>query len=402
VQSRVSVTAAAIGLIDAVVLAGLSHMEHTKSIRPSTLIGGYLFLSILFDAAQCRTLWLSNVAGDALKIVFTITLDIKILLLLLEMRERRNLYGNYSPEATSGPFSRGVFWWLNNLFWRGYGALLSLESLYNIDEQLRSAYLLPRIQKRWSRGATSGKHALAKTMALCLEWQIMASVFPRLCLIGFRFAQPFFVTRVIDYIGQDTARNSKDVGYGLIGAAGVIYVGLAISNGTYKHSTYRALTMVRGSLVSMIYSTTLNLNSTVASKEGSSALTLMSTDVERICSGLENAHEMWASPIEVIVAIYLLERQVGVACVVPGLVAGLCTFITFRISKHMGPNQKIWNEAVQKRIAVTSAVLSNMKEVKLLGLSGRWRDSIQDLREYELNLSKRFRKLIVYMNVNCK
>jgi hypothetical protein len=46
----------------------------------------------------------------------------------------------------------------------------------------------------------------------------------------------------------------------------------------------------------------------------------MGTDVERIASGFRLIHEMWASLIEIGVAIYLLERQVGVACIVPALI----------------------------------------------------------------------------------
>lgn len=34
-----------------------------------------------------------------------------------------------------------------------------------------------------------------------------------------------------------------------------------------------------------------------------------------------NAHEAWASPVEVIIAIYLLQRQIGYITIVPVVVA---------------------------------------------------------------------------------
>lgn len=68
----------------------------------------------------------------------------------------------------------------------------------------------------------------------------------------------------------------------------------------------------------------------------------------------------------------------------------------------MGPTQGVWVKAVQERVATTSAILANMKEVKLLGLSGRKASEIQALRSDELEISKKFRKAIVWMNVNCK
>lgn len=48
-------------------------------------------------------------------------------------------------------------------------------------------------------------------------------------------------------------------------------------------------------------------------------LTLMGADVERIILGLRSIHEVWASLVDISIAIYLLEKQVYVACLVPGL-----------------------------------------------------------------------------------
>ena len=57
-----------------------------------------------------------------------------------------------------------------------------------------------------------------------------------------------------------------------------------------------------------------------AASTGSDTLTLTSTDIDRICSSFENIHELWANPIEIGIALWLLERQLGVACVAPAIV----------------------------------------------------------------------------------
>ena len=41
----------------------------------------------------------------------------------------------------------------------------------------------------------------------------------------------------------------------------------------------------------------------------------MSTDIDGIATGLQSMHDIWANTIEVVLAIYLLEVQVGVACI---------------------------------------------------------------------------------------
>jgi ATP-binding cassette subfamily C (CFTR/MRP) protein 1 len=77
--------------------------------------------------------------------------------------------------------------------------------------------------------------------------------------------------------------------------------------------------MVRGTLVSLIFNRTLDLSITAVS--GSAPLTLMSTDVERITSGLFYLHESWANLIQIGVVMYLLERQLGAGCVAPILLS---------------------------------------------------------------------------------
>jgi ATP-binding cassette subfamily C (CFTR/MRP) protein 1 len=46
----------------------------------------------------------------------------------------------------------------------------------------------------------------------------------------------------------------------------------------------------------------------------------MSTDTENICQSFALLHEMWASPIECAVALYLLYMQLGPAALAPVVV----------------------------------------------------------------------------------
>lgn len=54
---------------------------------------------------------------------------------------------------------------------------------------------------------------------------------------------------------------------------------------------------------------------------GFTAIALMGTDVERIILGFRSIHELWGSLLDIGIALYLLERQVFVACIVPAVIA---------------------------------------------------------------------------------
>jgi hypothetical protein len=58
--------------------------------------------------------------------------------------------------------------------------------------------------------------------------------------------------------------------------------------------------------------------------------------------------------------------------------------------------QAMWLEAIERRISATSAMLASMKGVKMCGLSETLLASLQKLRVDEMNISKRFRKLMIW------
>ena len=64
--------------------------------------------------------------------------------------------------------------------------------------------------------------------------------------------------------------------------------------------------------------------------------------------------------------------------------------------------QALWLEAIERRIAATTAMLGSMKGVKMCGLTDVLRDDLQALRVEELEISKKFRKLLIWTMGFCK
>ena len=151
-RSSVSIASTTLSLICGLSLALLSHLEHSKSIRPSFIITFYLIVTIFLDIARVRTQWLLR-NSDGIAATLTASLTVKIGLLTLEAIEKRHfLTGNhreYPRESTSGPFSRGFFLWLNSLLLSGFGKVLSLADLPSISEKLDSQALAKDLTEVW-------------------------------------------------------------------------------------------------------------------------------------------------------------------------------------------------------------------------------------------------------------
>ncbi|KAG6162558.1 hypothetical protein E4U51_006316, partial [Claviceps purpurea] len=59
-------------------------------------------------------------------------------------------------------------------------------------------------------------------------WHLLAGVLPRLAYIGFTFAEPFLVKRVLDFTAEPEGPNTRNFGYGLIGAYALVHIGKAV------------------------------------------------------------------------------------------------------------------------------------------------------------------------------
>jgi ATP-binding cassette subfamily C (CFTR/MRP) protein 1 len=146
---------------------------------------------------------------------------------------------------------------------------------------------------------------------------MLAPVLPRLALVAFTFCQPLLINRFLSFL--QNPEESMNIGFGLIGAFGVVYFGIAISSGFYWHRIFRFVTTVRGTYVSAIYRKTTQIS--ITDLDNVAAVTLMSTDVERIMLGLQRIHEIWANLVQVALSTWLLQRELGVACFPPLVIA---------------------------------------------------------------------------------
>jgi ATP-binding cassette subfamily C (CFTR/MRP) protein 1 len=68
----------------------------------------------------------------------------------------------------------------------------------------------------------------------------------------------------------------------------------------------------------------------------------------------------------------------------------------------MSPAQRQWIGAKQERLRVTSALVDDIKTVKMQGLSQTMAAIIADLRRSEIRISETYRKLLVIMVLLCK
>ncbi|KAH8912436.1 putative ABC multidrug transporter [Coniochaeta sp. PMI_546] len=392
------IVSATLYLVDAIIFLALSVLEHSRSPRSSFLLNGYLLLTLLFDAARARTLWLSR-PQSAMTAVFTAAIGSKISVLLLEAQSKVpwTSVKAGSPESLSGLFALGSFFWLNRLIATGYKKVMTPEHLFPLDAKLSAEQYNGKFRSSWiAAGRKSRRRRLLWALASTLHWRILLPVLPRVVLGAFAFSQPFLINSLLSYLQNVTTRSCNEA-YGFIGAASIIYVGIAVSTAFYWYFHQRFLTSLRACLTGAIFKATTELS--ITAKDATSVLTLMDSDVSMIQNGFHELHECWINPIEVGIASWLLQRQLGVAFAGPLIVVLLCAISSFAIGRFAGRRRNEWMRTIQKRVGATSDVLSAMIPVKLSSLAPRVTGAITRRRKDELNGAKRFRLLVTYATI---
>lgn len=151
--------------------------------------------------------------------------------------------------------------------------------------------------------------------------------------------------------------------------------------------------MTRSILVTEIFTKATKAH--IAIGDDSAALTLMSTDIERIRVGFRSLHETWASMIQAALAAWMLYNRLGVVFVAPiGIVIVCFTGLGILIN-FTGDSQRAWMSGVQKRVGLTATVIASMKNLRISGLSAAVSSFVQKLRVKELAAGARFRKIFI-------
>jgi hypothetical protein len=233
--------ASVLRLVSAIFMILLSLLDHSRSPRPSVLLSAYLSLTLLLDAAQVRTLFLSSASQSESHYsnVFCSAVAVKAVVLILESKQKTSWINwnekDHSPEETSGIFSLGIFFWLNNIFWLGYKKVLSINDLYPLDSALEASSLHDAFSRKMDYSELRGdKLGLVKVLVRTLWKPLLLPILPRLMLLGFTLCQPLFMEKLLQYLSQSELDTNN--GYGFIGASLLIYLGIAISSAIYWYS----------------------------------------------------------------------------------------------------------------------------------------------------------------------
>jgi hypothetical protein len=113
----------------------------------------------------------------------------------------------------------------------GYSRVINHRDLYPIDEDLSSSTLNDHAQQVWAGADKHQRRALFWSTLKASRASLAYCIFPRICLIGLRYAQPFLLTRTVNF--ANNPKEPDSVGWDLTSAFGLVFLGPAVANESY-------------------------------------------------------------------------------------------------------------------------------------------------------------------------
>ncbi|KAM3519750.1 hypothetical protein NHJ13051_007282 [Beauveria bassiana] len=388
-ESQLAQAAAVMTSISAACMGIMVVVGHLYFPRPPSFLGLALTLTMIFDIGTTWT-YFHRTGLESIARLHVPLPALKLVLICLEEVSKRNLIrskalrSSLGQEALAGFWNRSLLLWVNPLLLFGFRREITMNVLPGVGPHLEAELLYQHFQRRWDKTNKVSRWALIKACVLTMPWPFLYIILPRLLAVGFNFAQPFLLQDVVNAVASDT---ESPIGLirGLILATTAIYVGKAVSKSWYIHLKNQIMIGVRGILISAIYHKSLKLPADDLAE--AAAVTLMNVDVTGVTHLISLSYESWARLLEMGLGIGILAVFVGAATLFTIIPTVITSIGSAYVARHMIATRRKWNEHMQDRIAATSNILVQIKDIKMLGLNTVLSNRLQKQFENEIDVS---------------
>lgn len=323
--------------------------------------------------------------------------------------ERRN-----NPRQGVNPLSSLTFSWVLGTFWQGYRRDLEVDDLYKPLKEHKSSVLGTQISKAWekemeayekrkqqyeSKNAASKTYdaknkvkppSLTKVLIKCFGFKLlMYGLILAVMEILLRVLQPLFLGRLLKYYSssEEADRISKEEAY--FYATGVILCSglLIFVIHPYMMAILHMGMKMRVACCSLIYRKALKLSRTALGETTvGQAVNLLSNDVNRFDVAIIFLHYLWIGPLETIIVLYFMYREVQMAAIIG--VAVLLMFVP--LQGYLGKKSSILRlkTAIRtdERVRLTNEIISGIQAIKMYTWEKPFSALVEKARKKEIDV----------------
>lgn len=304
--------------------------------------------------------------------------------LLLEEEEEAGCL-KVTPYNEAGLLSLLTLSWLNPLLSIGVRKPLELKDIPLLAPKDRSKTNYKLLNINWEK--LKAENPLNQPS---LAWAIFKSFWKEAaCNAIFAgvntlvsYVGPYLISYFVDYLGGKETFSHE--GYVLAG----IFFGSKLVETLTTRQWYLGVDIlgmhVRSALTAMVYRKGLRLSSSARqSRTSGEVVNYMAVDVQRVGDYSWYLHDIWMLPLQIILALAILYKNVGIASVATLIATIISIVATVPLARIQEDYQDKLMAAKDDRMRGTSECLRNMRILKLQAWEDRYRVKLEEMRNVE-------------------
>ncbi|KAI8523132.1 hypothetical protein RHMOL_Rhmol13G0050400 [Rhododendron molle] len=292
---------------------------------------------------------------------------------------------NVTTYNEAGLFSLVTLSWLNPILSLGARRPLELKDIPLLAPKDRSKVNYKILNVNWEKLKAENPQKQPS-----LGWAILKSfwkeaacnaIFASLTTLV-SYVGPYMISYFVDYLGGNETFPHE--GYIL---AGIFFTSKLVGTLTTRQ-WYLGVDIlgmhVRSALTAMVYCKGLKLSSVAKQSHTSGEIVnYMAVDVQRVGDYSWYLHDIWMLPLQIILALAILYKNVGIACVATLIATIISILVTVPLARVQETYQDNLMAAKDYRMRKTSECLRNMRILKLQAWEDRYRVKLEEMRNVE-------------------
>ncbi|XP_066054315.1 multidrug resistance-associated protein 1 isoform X3 [Chamaea fasciata] len=335
---------------------------------------------------------------------------------------------NPCPEFSASFLSRITFWWISGLMIRGYRSPLEAKDLWSLNKEDKSEEVVPGLARNWAKewsktkrqpvnmlyapkkqqkSGDSNGDVTEEVEALIIKpsqksseaslFKVLYKTFGPYFLMSFlfkaahdllMFTGPEILRLLLDFVGNKAAPKWQGYFYTVLLFVCSCLQTLILHQ--YFHICFVTGMRLKTAVVGVIYRKALVItNSARRTSTVGEIVNLMSVDAQRFMDLATYINMIWSAPLQVVLALYLLWRNLG-----PSVLAGVAVMVLLvPINAVMAMKTKTYQVAQMKskdnRIKLMNEILNGIKVLKLYAWELAFREKVLEIRQKELKVLKK-------------
>ncbi|XP_050630018.1 multidrug resistance-associated protein 1 [Macaca thibetana thibetana] len=419
----------------------LIQLERRKGVQSSGIMLTFWLVALLCALAILRSKIMTALKEDVQVDLFRdMTFYVYFSLVLIQLvlscfSDRSPLFSetihdpNPCPESSASFLSRITFWWITGLIVRGYRQPLEGSDLWSLNKEDTSEQVVPVLVKNWKKECAKTRKQPVKVVysskdpaqpkdsskvdaneeveALIVkspqkEWnpslfKVLYKTFGPYFLMSFffkaihdlmMFSGPEILKLLINFVNDTKAPDWQGYFYTALLFVAACLQTLVLHQ--YFHICFVSGMRIKTAVIGAVYRKALVItNAARKSSTVGEIVNLMSVDAQRFMDLATYINMIWSAPLQVILALYLLWRNLG-----PPILAGVAVMVLMvPVNAVMAMKTKTYQVAHMKskdnRIKLMNEILNGIKVLKLYAWELAFKDKVLAIRQEELKVLKK-------------